>query len=378
MRLLVIAPYSIFPMEGGGTIRTVRLAREMSNLGLDVTVITPFLRGQYRSFYQQEPFQVVSFHYPFLLQLFTGRPFPFGYLMTIHPGLGFWLKRFFNQFDALQFEQSFLAGILKYVSDQTLVFYNSQNVDFDYVSSECENFRVRSIATGRTKQAEMSLVKRSAHVFVCSREDGERMGVIYDLPRAKWTVAANGVELPDRFAKDESELLSLYPKLKHFPKRVIFSGSDVPHNRESVQFILEEIAPAIDKHYAVIIHGGCGKKFCHLRRRNVIFDSRYDNFSTWAVPGTIGLNPVEQGSGTNLKLLHYLTHRLPVISTPFGMRGYDDLIGWVTIVERRQLAETLLKSKLASPPDPQWLVAKYGWQRIASHMVQRIQELKAC
>lgn len=32
--------------------------------------------------------------------------------------------------------------------------------------------------------------------------------------------------------------------------------------------------------------------------------------------------------------------------------GYDDLSDWVTIVERRQFAATLLKSKLASPPDP--------------------------
>ncbi|MDG2385198.1 MAG: hypothetical protein P8N76_26240 [Pirellulaceae bacterium] len=58
----------------------------------------------------------------------------------------------------------------------------------------------------------------------------------------------------------------------------------------------------------------------------IVFDGRHDNFSTWAVPGTIGLNPVDQGSGTNLKLIHDLTHRLPVSTTPFGMRGDDERI----------------------------------------------------
>jgi len=34
-----------------------------------------------------------------------------------------------------------------------------------------------------------------------------------------------------------------------------------------------------------------------------------------------GLNPITRGSGSNIKLFEYLAARLPVISTPFGVRG---------------------------------------------------------
>jgi hypothetical protein len=36
-----------------------------------------------------------------------------------------------------------------------------------------------------------------------------------------------------------------------------------------------------------------------------------------------GLNPVVRGSGSNVKVFEYLAARLPVISTPFGMRGTE-------------------------------------------------------
>ena len=36
-----------------------------------------------------------------------------------------------------------------------------------------------------------------------------------------------------------------------------------------------------------------------------------------------GLNPITRGSGSNVKLFEYLVARLPVISTPFGVRGTE-------------------------------------------------------
>lgn len=36
-----------------------------------------------------------------------------------------------------------------------------------------------------------------------------------------------------------------------------------------------------------------------------------------------GLNPVVRGSGSNVKVFEYLAARLPIISTPFGMRGTE-------------------------------------------------------
>jgi hypothetical protein len=55
----------------------------------------------------------------------------------------------------------------------------------------------------------------------------------------------------------------------------------------------------------------------------------------------VALNPVTQEGGTNLKILDYLAHGLPVISTEFGMRGYDDLRRFVTLCDLKDFAEEL-------------------------------------
>ena len=41
----------------------------------------------------------------------------------------------------------------------------------------------------------------------------------------------------------------------------------------------------------------------------------------WLLAADAGLNPVDSGSGTNLKLLEYAAAGLPILSTPFGGRG---------------------------------------------------------
>ena len=38
----------------------------------------------------------------------------------------------------------------------------------------------------------------------------------------------------------------------------------------------------------------------------------------------LALNPVTEGSGRNLKMVDYLAHGLPVLSTPIGVRGFED------------------------------------------------------
>ena len=378
MRVLVIAPYPVFPTSAGGKIRTVQLAREIARSGVDLTVLTPFHPKQQSVLFASEPFRLIQVPYPFLLPLlFTGRPFPFGYLVSFHTGLGLWLRRLMARFEVVQFEQCFLAGLLDHVPESTVVIYNAHNVDCDYISSECRSRLVRSIAAGRVRQIERALTKRASHVFVCSREDGERIQTLYQTPADKINLAPNGIAPVVPTHATEQGLLADRPELKRFPRRALFSGSNVAHNHETVQFIIDELAPSIEQRCAVIIQGPCGKRFQHLRRSNVFIDVHHDTFNTWAVPGTIGLNPIVQGSGTNLKVLHLLAHGMPVISTDFGMRGYDDLREFVTVLDRQCFATALTNADLVSPPAPQWLEERYGWQHIAHSMVEVMRELVA-
>jgi len=367
----VIAPYPILPPRSGGKVRILELARGLARAGIDLTMITPFHPAQRRALYAALPFRLIQIPYPYLLPaLFTDRPFPYGYLVSLHPGLGRWLASRMSGYDIIQFEHCYLAGLLDYIPSETAVVYNSQNVDSDYTRDECGRPWVSRLAQRRILRLEARLARRACHVFVCCREDGERMQELYGVSPERISTAYNGISGVDANPPSSIPGGDPHPKLARFPHRVIFSGSDVAHNREAVRFILEELAPALRDQCVIVIHGPCGNAFRHTRKRNVVVDTRYDTFDLYRQPTTVGLNPVLQGSGTNLKLLFYLAHGMPVISTEFGVRGFQDLREFVTVEDRSGFADAILRAPSAARPQTEWLMERYGWQNIASEMAK--------
>jgi len=101
-----------------------------------------------------------------------------------------------------------------------------------------------------------------------------------------------------------------------------------------------------------------------------------ENIEQYYKISKIALNPVFSGSGTNIKILDYLNHDLPVISTDFGMRGYDDLKAFVKICKLNEFAREINKHGIDDRvelrlPDPEMnpyvalpVMLKYGCKGI--------------
>ncbi len=366
LRILMVAPYPIFPAWSGGKVRVLALARNLSQIGHEVTVATPLHPAQRRVLYRDEAFEIRQIPYPFLIPLFfTDRPFPYGILASFHPGMKVLAAPLFRGFDVIQFEQSSFAGLLPGAPSSALVTYDAHNVEFDYVRQECSSPRIADMVGGRAFRLERELVMRSAHVFAVSSVDQHRLGKLYGLAEGNCTVAANGIPSATRASGDRSAMCGRFPALRRFRRLALFSGSDVAHNRQAVEYLLKNLAPKT-REIAFLIHGNCGRRF---QRRaglaNVFFDGDYRTFTDYAVEGGIGLNPMESGGGTNLKVLQYLSHGLPVLSTPFGMRGYPDLERNVRIRERKDFSSALMEPGFPDPPDPGSLMCRYSWRKIA-------------
>jgi hypothetical protein len=373
LRTLLISPYAIFPAWAGGKIRIVALAREFAKLGHEVTVLTPWHPRQRARLYGDEPFRVRQVPYPFLLPLvFTDRPFPFTYLVSFHPGYSAAVGRMIEDFDVVQFEHVSFADMLPVVPRSAVVGYDAHNVEFDYVRQECRQGWVADVAGRRIHRLERILTESSDCVFPVSNVDQERMASLYGLHAAKCTPAPNGIHASRQASADDDAMVCRLPGLQRFRTRAIFSGSNVDHNRRAIAFLLERVAPAAPD-VGFVIHGTAAIPFldaCSLS--NVFFDEDLacTSFADYAVTGMIGLNPVETGGGTNLKLLHYLSHGLSVLSTPFGMRGYDDLAAYVRVERSDAFAAALTKGGFPRPPPPDMLMDRYSWQMIAARMMQ--------
>jgi hypothetical protein len=74
----------------------------------------------------------------------------------------------------------------------------------------------------------------------------------------------------------------------------------------------------------------------------------------------VGLNPVTTGAGSNVKLPTYLACGLDVVTTPFGARGFERLLPYVT---RAELPAFPTAVAAAPPPrdgrEP--VLASYAW-----------------
>ena len=113
------------------------------------------------------------------------------------------------------------------------------------------------------------------------------------------------------------------------------------HNRAAVRFILDELAP-LRPDVAFVVHGSCGRQFTGIGLApNVFVDTDPFRFDDYAVTGFVGINPVTTGGDTNLKVQHSLSRGLPVVSTPFGMRGHEDFRRAVTVCELADFSDAL-------------------------------------
>ena len=236
-------------------------------------------------------------------------------------------------------------------------------MEADYVALESKYRCVNEISTRRILKLEKKLVHRADHILTCSGMDAKRISELYGIKKEKkFTTIQNGIHFkktPHRF--DKKDLRGIFPELYKFVSIAIFSGSDVEHNRSAVRFILESIAPKLSQECAFILKGQCIKLFRNQSNKNVFMDPAPGSIEPYANICTVALNPIFHGSGTSLKVLDYLANGLSVISTEFGMRGYEDLKTFVTLSEPNDFVRKISEnSKFLSAPQDAMNI--YSWE----------------
>jgi glycosyltransferase involved in cell wall biosynthesis len=362
-KILMISPYPIWPPDTGAKIRVYELAHGISEKGITVTVVMPASPGQYHKKKVNQYLTLDVIYYPHIIPfLFTNRPFSYMYLISLHPWYRLFLQKYIANHDIIQFEQASFGDIVDYIPNSKTVIYNAHNMEADYVASENRSRWINGISTRRISRLENKIVQRSDHILTCSEMDAQRISDLYKKRKKYFKVIHNGIHVDRacyRFGRKDIE--KFFPGILHFQSIAIFSGSDVEHNRSAVRFIIESIASKLSHECAFILKGQCSRRFRNNKIKNVFIDPSPGNVGPYANICTVALNPIFDGSGTSLKVLDYLANGLPVISTEFGMRGYEDLRPFVTISDANSFAEKILKNP-AFLPTTRNAVKKYTWE----------------
>lgn len=195
---------------------------------------------------------------------------------------------------------------------------------FVYSSQNCETALKRQLLACHPRRdqllagvaaIEQFCIGCSELVVAVSEEDAATFASDNDL-LAPLVVVSNGAE-------DPVIPQAPVPLLPGF--NACFLGSGHFPNHQAVQFLLDQVAPALPE---VTFHvaGSVCDGFAAMPA-NVVSHGRLDDAAkTRLLMGCqIALNPMLEGSGSNIKVADYLKHGLRVLSTPFGARGYGDI-----------------------------------------------------
>lgn len=219
------------------------------------------------------------------------------------------------------------------------VVYDSQNCEDALKGPHLRGTFVGGMLARDVERVERRAVLESDLVLACSEADAEAFVARYGVEREKIALAPNGVDCDAIRPADEAERRAARERLG-IPldaPHVVFTGSNYEPNLEGLLLILESLAPEFPAARFSVV-GGVGIMF---RERfpgrdvppNVDLlgfvekEAMLDAYRS----ADVALNPMRQGSGTNIKMLDYMAAGIAILTTPVGARGLEGRSGeqWI-------------------------------------------------
>jgi glycosyltransferase involved in cell wall biosynthesis len=257
--------------------------------------------------------------------------------------------------------------------DNKLRIYNAYNCEaqlYRQLHNSEKSKPIREIV----HQAEVRLLESSDLVLYCSEADLPAFREM--APKAKFDAfyAPNGMTSVAASKSGGESAGSVFT--------AVFMGSGHPPNVHAAEFIVRTLAPVLPEITFDLI-GSClpeGKYPANVRRHGVVSDELKSRLLQQA---NLALNPMDTGSGSNVKVLDYLSCGLPVLSTPFGMRGIKAKAGKEYFEASLEQFPQTIRTAAADPgalgdiavAGHALALRCYTWESIAKSTAQHIEKL---
>jgi hypothetical protein len=161
-------------------------------------------------------------------------------------------------------------------------------------------------------------------IFACAEEDRDFFRAHDDRGRLRLPFIGNAVD-PNAYvvASGTRERIRGALGIADSDTLLVFAGSGFGPNLDALAALREfcrDHAQYLAREQVYFLSLGSMTP-TPFRDGALIATGRVPEVAPYFAAGDAGFNPVTRGSGANVKLFEYLAARLPVISTPFGVRG---------------------------------------------------------
>lgn len=232
-------------------------------------------------------------------------------------------------------------------------------------------------ALARVAEVEALACRESAWVSACAEEDLASFRQRYGLAADKGTVVPNGADLERLPFIDQAQRRRWQRGLGQHRPVALFLGSWHGPNLEAARRIVERFAPACPEVDFLLAGSLCQHpdfsgpfSAANVRALGRVSEAE---LSVLLASADVALNPMTSGSGSNLKMLDYTASGVPVLTTPFGNRGFafDARHLWLADPETMVLALQRLLALPAAQRQSRVISARrlteqrYAWPTIA-------------
>lgn len=205
------------------------------------------------------------------------------------------------------------------------IWYDAHNVEFEVKRMTIEDTPEHHEVLEQVRQIEEECCRASELILVCSEKDKNMICDLYKVNPDKIIVVPNGSDV-DNIRCILPEKRNEFSLVKENDKcfTAFFIGAYYEPNFVAVENIINMAQKLTDVIF-VVAGDVCNYFMDKEVPDNVKMEGRIDDLTKFVFLSTcdIALNPIMQGSGTNLKMLEYFSYGVPVITTPLGARGFD-------------------------------------------------------
>lgn len=367
VRILAISPYPVLPPTHGGRVRAYRLAVGVGRAGAKVDLACPWTPGLPRQRFDREgitirPFVVATNVLPRLL---GDRLIPPLVQLSWQPitaavrGIFGDLRRY----DVVEFNFCAHPSWMEFARHQTRVVYAAHNVEHDYALAGSASSIRRRLAH-RLGSLEQRAIHASDLVVCCTQHDRGRLLELYG-NQTGITVVPNGYDEVALLARPSPSRKAVRAELGLAPHElvILFVGGPSEHNRRAVRLLEQSIVAGLERPARLLIAGECAEP---RRDDRVLALGFVPELRPVFAAADVAVNPVVTGSGSNVKLAEYLAAGLPVVTTPFGLRGYEHLAELVTVSDLAGFSTMLQRQRPRVEPLP--ALAELSWSALGQRL----------
>lgn len=395
-RLAVALTFPVYPPRGGGQSRVFHLYRQLARRA-DVELVTschpdePAFQGEIapgltetrvpRSAAHQE----AEAEYCRSVDWIPVTDIVMSELYTLTPEFGRELARACGRADILVASHPYLGRTLRAVDSRKPLWFEAHNVEFALKRAGLPDTEAGRALLEKVRRDEAFCWREAAFVFACADRDLATLGRLYGPTAARTLEVPNGVAIDEVPAVPLAERDVLRRRLGLGGRRLaVFMGSWHGPNLQAMERVLA-CAVASPEVVFLVLGSVCRAFADRSIPENVRLLGVVDDDEKAVVLGAVDvcLNPMESGSGSNLKMFDYFASGTPVVSTPFGARGIDVREGVHYLRAEVDGLPAALASALAMPESDRQALAtrarrlvedEYSWRTIADRLVGYLRE----